>query len=90
MLKHVEGKDWAILVCNEEDRKTHILTRRMTIFRKRGTTYRRTQETHRQQLYTREQISRFLEETGFRYQMMVGYGRFKLRHGQFAVLAYKN
>lgn len=88
--KHVEGKDWAILVRNEEDRKTHILTRRMTIFRKRGTTYRRTQETHRQQLYTREEIPRLLEETGFRCQIVDGYGRLKLGHGQCAVLAYKD
>jgi SAM-dependent methyltransferase len=89
VMKHAEGRDWAILVGVEEEPRTHVLTRRITTFRKIGRSYRRMQETHRQQLHSRNDIAGLLNRAGFQVRLMSRYGRFKLAEGQVAFTAKK-
>ena len=70
VLLHFEGKGWAILVDKEEDRRRHLLIRRMTIFRlkinrRAGQRYRRSKEVHRQRLYPPKQVRSELLAAGY-------------------------
>ena len=89
VLKHVEGRDWALLFRTEEDRRSRILTRHMTIFRKVGRAYRRSSESHRLRLYTREQIERQLRAAGFEIQVARSYGKSLPRPGLLVFIAAK-
>ena len=81
------GPDWAVLSRSTEDRRSRMLTRRITSFRKVGRLYRRTDEIHRLGLYTGEAILRALHSAGFKARLMKGYGRFRLARGHLAAVA---
>jgi SAM-dependent methyltransferase len=85
----VEGADWAILVITEEDKRTRILTRRITTFRRCGELYRRDHEIHRQRLIARQEITGQLREIGFRVRGLGGYGPLKFGPGHAGLLARK-
>lgn len=87
--KHVEGKDWALLVEVDEDSATQRLTRRITSFRKVGEFYKRDEEVHRLQLYRRSGIAKELRETGFRVRTLKSYGEQKMIPGCVGFLARK-
>lgn len=70
----VDEADWAVLVVSEEDRENHVLTRRITSFRRMGEFYRRDHEIHRQQLFPRAELTQRLRELGFRVRILRGYG----------------
>jgi SAM-dependent methyltransferase len=46
-----EGKDWAVLVEVEEEKKRNLLQRRITTFRQIGKLYRRSEEVHCLRVY---------------------------------------
>jgi SAM-dependent methyltransferase len=79
--------DWAVLTEVEEDRRRCLLTRRITTFRKLGLLYGRSEEVHLQRLFKVREITRLLQKAGFRTQVMRSYGRFRLPHGNVAVVA---
>jgi SAM-dependent methyltransferase len=83
------GDDWAILVRNDEDKKSRVLTRRMTIFRKVGKLYRRSEETHRQRLYSRQEVTRELQQAGFRVRVISAYGHARFGRGHLGFVAKK-
>src|SRR5262245_15772290 len=55
-----EAEDWALLLRVEEDRRSRVLTRHITIFRRLGRLYRRSAETHRLRLYPAPQVASLL------------------------------
>lgn len=85
--RFIEGKDWHIHVEITEDRTTHILTRRITAFRRIGKLYRRDQETHRLQLRTRSEIADKLRAAGFAVRSVRGYGDKKFRPAHVGFIA---
>jgi SAM-dependent methyltransferase len=87
--KHIEGKDWAVLVEVDEDSATRRLTRRITSFRKVGEFYKRDEEVHRLQLYRRSDIAKELREAGFRVRTLKSYGEQKMIPGCVGFLARK-
>ena len=70
----VEEADWAVLVVAEEDRRSRMLTRRITSFRRVGELYRRDHEIHRQRLIPRAELIGRLRGLGFRVRILRGYG----------------
>jgi SAM-dependent methyltransferase len=88
-LRHLLGKDWAILVQVEEDSKKHILTRRMTTFRRIGKFYRRDEEIHRCQLYKGSELAGELRCLGFKVRRLRGYGAFRLYKNRSGIVARK-
>jgi SAM-dependent methyltransferase len=84
-----EGRDWAILVSTEGDRKRNTLTRRIVTFRKAGTSYRRAEEAHHLRLYWAKDLIHDLDQCGFRATGLTGYGRFHFPPGIAGVLAVK-
>jgi SAM-dependent methyltransferase len=88
-LRHSQGKDWAILLQIEEDSRKHILTRRMTIFRRIGKLYRRDVEIHRCQLYKGSELARELRRLGFKVRLLHSYGTFQLYKNRVGFVARK-
>ena len=86
---HAEGKDWAVLVTNEEDRRHRILTKRITSFRRVGDLYRRSHEIHQQRLITRLELTGQLRKIGFRVRALQGYGPLKFGRGHAGLIARK-
>ncbi|HKQ62101.1 MAG TPA: methyltransferase domain-containing protein [Candidatus Polarisedimenticolaceae bacterium] len=84
---HAEGRDWAVLVHAEEDRRTRRLTRRITSFRKVGACYRRTVEVHRLRLWDPRKLSAQLRRVGFRVRVLRGYGQLRFAPGHVGFLA---
>jgi SAM-dependent methyltransferase len=84
-----EGQDWAVLVQVEEDPEQHLLTRRITSFRKVGALYRRSAEVHRVRLYQSAELAEELGRIGFRVRRVRGYGAFRFRRGHLALVARK-
>jgi SAM-dependent methyltransferase len=70
----VDEADWAVLVVAEEDPQNHVLTRRITTFRRIGELFRRDQEIHKQRLIPRSELLERLRELGFRVRILRGYG----------------
>ena len=87
--KFVEGPDWAILLEVHEDARRHLLTRRITSFRKTGKLYRRSQEIHRLHLYPRADLLVRLTAAGFEAHVVEGYGRFRFTPAHAAFVARK-
>jgi SAM-dependent methyltransferase len=85
----VEGKDWAVLVAAEEDRRRGLLTRRITSFRRVGELYRRDHETHRLRLLRRSEVATELRGLGFRVRILSGYGPSRFVPGHVGFLAGK-
>ncbi|MCI0691845.1 class I SAM-dependent methyltransferase [candidate division KSB1 bacterium] len=88
-LRHSIGKDWAILVQVEEDSRTHVLTRRMTTFRRVGRLYRRAEEVHRCRLYEGSELAGKLRRLGFKLRLLRGYGTFRLYKNRVGFVARK-
>ena len=88
-LADTERSDMAILLESAEDTATQRLARRMTIFRQVGKQFRRSAETHVVQLYKAAELARALRQTGFRVQMMRGYGALKFRKAKAGFVATK-
>jgi len=88
--KHIEGKDWAVLVEVDEDSATQRLTRRITSFRKVAEFYKRDEEVHRLQLYRRSAIAKELREAGFRVRTLKSYGEQEMIPGCVGFLARKS
>jgi SAM-dependent methyltransferase len=88
-LRHAMGKDWAILVQVEEDSSKHILTRRITTFRRIGKLYRRDEETHCCRLYDRHELSGALRRLGFKVRLLRRYGLFRLYKNRVGFVARK-
>ncbi len=87
--KHIEGRDWAVLVEVDEDSATQRLTRRITSFRKVRELYRRDEEVHRLQLYRGSDIAKELREAGFRVRTLKSYDEQEMIPGCVAFLARK-
>ena len=84
-----QGRDWAILLEKEEDRKRNRLTRKMTIFRKVGNLYRRSEEVHNVRLYRGSEIAKELRRVGFRVKIIHGYGAHTFKKAQVGFIATK-
>lgn len=84
-----EGQDWAVLVTAHEDKGRHLLTRRITSFRKVGDLYRRDFELHRLRLLNPLDVAGQLREVGFRVRILTGYGRLRFAPGHIGFLARK-
>jgi len=87
--KHVETKDWAVLLTLEEDERRRLLTRRITTFRKVGDLYRREEEIHRLRLFPRSEVAAQLRGLGFRVRTLAGYGPERFARGLVGFLARK-
>jgi SAM-dependent methyltransferase len=86
---HVEGKDWAVLVTSEEDKRHRSLTRRITSFRRVGELFRRDHEVHRQRLIEPSEVARQLRSIGFRVRALRGYGELRFGPGHAGIIASK-
>jgi len=84
-----QGKDWAILVRNEEDTKRKLLSRRMTIFRRMGRTFRRSEEVHKQNLLEPSRVKHALKILGFKVTNLLRYGTHRLGTGRSIFIARK-
>jgi SAM-dependent methyltransferase len=84
-----EGPDWAVFAEAEEDRRRHLLTRRITSFRKIGQLYRREFEVHHVRLFNPHDLAKRLRNLGFRVRRLAGYGDLRFGRGHFGVLARK-
>jgi SAM-dependent methyltransferase len=80
-----EGEDWAVLVAAEEDLQHEFVTRHITTFRRAGELYRRDHEIHRLRLLPRKQVLSWLQDIGFRVEILNAYGttRFPTRYVGF-------
>ena len=87
--KHLQGKDWAVLLEVSSDPIRNSLERRITAFRRMGNLYRRSEEVHRLQLWPRAVIARELRLVGFRVRVLHGYGSVKFPAGIAGFLARK-
>lgn len=88
-LRHSRGKDWAILLEIDENKKRNLLTRHITTFRRMGSCYRRDKETHRCQLYKSSELARELRRVGFLVQHVGKYGTFDLYKNRTGFIARK-
>jgi SAM-dependent methyltransferase len=86
---HAEGDDWAVLVTIQGDRRQQLLVRQITSFRKFGDSYRRDHEEHLLRLFPRALVVSWLEEIGFRVQILEAYGSVQLGVGRAGFLAHK-
>ncbi len=84
---HNSGEDWIVIVEGEVRRR--ILRREITTIRQIGPRFRVSKEGHRQYLFTRAEISRALDESGFAHAFRKGYGRMHLNSGHVAVEAIR-
>ena len=87
--RHRIADDWAVMVEIEEDPALHVLTRRITSFRRVDKLYRRDEELHHQRLYPASDMAAALTRVGFRARVLRGYGDFRLGRGHAVLLARK-
>jgi SAM-dependent methyltransferase len=86
------GDDWAVLYETEEEQeeeRSHLLTRRILTFREIGGAYRRREEVHRQRLFPAPVIAELLRRADFRVLIRRGYGQRTLAPNVRAFLATK-
>lgn len=88
-LRHVQGKDWTVLLEVDEDKKENLLTRHITTFRRIGSLYRRDEETHRCELYKSSELAYELRRAGFVVQLVRKYGTFDLYKNRIGFIARK-
>jgi SAM-dependent methyltransferase len=84
-----KGDDWVILVTSREHPRRQRLTREITTFRRVGDSYRREHEVHHQRLLPQSEVTRNLEQTGFRSRVLSGYGPLRFGPGHWGFLARK-
>jgi len=81
--------DWAVLAAVAEDRRQHVVTRRITTFARVGSSYRRSYTEHRVGVYRPGGVLRELRACGFVAHTLYGYGevpplpRRRVFHAQF-------
>ncbi len=68
------ARDWAVLADVAEDRRRHVVTRRITTFARVGSTYRRSYTTHRVGVYQPGRVLRELRARDFVVRTLRGYG----------------
>jgi SAM-dependent methyltransferase len=85
----VEGDGWTCLVEAVEDRKNHILERRITIFRRVGRHFRRDDEVHRLRLFQRDELREMLRAVGFRVRSVRGWGASRFPRGYAGFVCIK-
>jgi SAM-dependent methyltransferase len=85
-----EGNDWAIFFSAKEEKRSRLLVRRMTCFRKIKNTYRRSYEEHRLQLFPAKNIRKMLKKNGFtNIKILKNYGNQSLFDGLVGFIAWK-
>ena len=67
-------RDWAVLADVTEDRRRHVVCRRITTFARVRSTYRRSYTEHRVGVYARRTVLRELRRRGFIARTLAGYG----------------
>ncbi len=87
--RHMQGKDWAVLVEVHENETDHTLTRAITTFRQAGTLYQRDEEVHRVQLYKGEDLEDALQHAGFTVDRSRSYPDFQLSEAHSVLIAQK-
>ncbi|MBN1513395.1 MAG: class I SAM-dependent methyltransferase [Phycisphaerae bacterium] len=87
--RFTQDADWTVLVEVEEDPRRHLLTRRITTFRRAGRHYRRDEEVHRLRLLARPKVETLLRETGFRVRTLRRYGAVRLPSSHFVYVAVR-
>jgi SAM-dependent methyltransferase len=83
------GEDWAVLVKAEEDPTNHVLTRRLTSFRKWGSAYRRSDEVHRLRLFDPGELQGDLATAGFEVRRLRAFGQVRFQSGHMGFAARK-
>jgi SAM-dependent methyltransferase len=84
-----EGDDWAVLVAEEEERETRLLTRHITSFRRVTELYRRDHEVHVLRLLPHEEVVLRLRQVGFAVELLDRYGPLVFPPGFVGFLARK-
>lgn len=87
---YTEGEDWVVLMSAEEDPQRRRLTRHITTFRKVTDLYRRDHEVHELNLLERSELSKQLQEAGFRVQVLDRYGPTVFAPAHVGFLAQKD
>jgi SAM-dependent methyltransferase len=67
-------RGWAVLADVTEDRRRHVVRRRIITFARVGSTYRRSYAEHRVGVYARGTVLRELRRRGFIARTLAGYG----------------
>ena len=67
------ARDWAVLADVTEDRRRHVVCRRITTFTRVRSTYRRSYTEHRVGVYERGTVLRELRRRGFIARTLAGY-----------------
>ena len=68
------SRDWVVLADVAEDRRRHIVSRRITTFARCGATYRRSYSKHRVGVYQPGRVLQDLRTAGFAARTSPGYG----------------
>ncbi len=89
MQRHLEGRDWAVLIDVAARRWPNRLERRITLFRERDGSFRRSREVHRLRLLDRSTVQRQLRAAGFRVRVFKTYGSTRLLPSRVGFLASK-
>ena len=85
-----ETRDWAVLADVTEDRRRHVVWRRIITFARVGSRYRRSYTEHRVGVYARRTVLRELRRRGFVARTLAGYGAVRMAprrvvfHARFA------
>lgn len=85
----VSEEDWVVLVDADEDKRAHLLKRKITTFRQHGDLYRRTDEFHVQYLFDPGFLEAQLNMTGFHVRHARSYGTFALAPRRVMFHAHK-
>lgn len=83
------GKDWAVMISEDEDRRANLLMRHLTTFRRVGKLYRRGEEVHRLSLGRPSALAADLRRVGFTVRYLRGYGERDFAKGHVGFLARK-
>jgi len=86
-IRYHAGDGWVVIAHMTEDAHRHVLTRRITAFRRVGRRWRRSDEVHRLRLYRRDDVRRWLETAGFDVGVLHGYGRLRFPRGWLGFVA---
>ena len=87
--RHWQGPGWACQVRQQLASRGRKLSRHVTSFRQLGKLYRRQEELHVQQLFTEQELVRWLRSAGFAIRTRRSYGGYRLRDHRLVVIARK-
>ena len=83
------GDTWACIAVIEEQPERNLLVRHITTFREVNGEYQRHEETHRLRIYPKSEMLRWFRAAGFRVCAYAGYGDYRFRLRQTALVAHK-